>query len=257
MNKKARALGMKRSTFKNANGLPAPGQFTTARDMLTLARRYLADYPGNLRKFHRFSTLTYKSKFSSNANPLLGVLEGADGLKTGYVAASGYNFIATARRGNQRYIGVILGAPSSAVRAVQSRSLMEACFTDPGMFADRNTREKSKKSAQIKRKGSGKSTKNIKARSKRQEMAKVKSKRQELVREKARQQEMAKAKARRQEMAKSRGQSSTDRADAAPTVRKRPQQRSPKEDAATNKNVKPRRGAVIELEAWGPQVEVA
>ena len=135
MNKKARTIGMKRSTFKNANGLPAPGQYTTARDMLTLAQSYLASYPGNLDKYHSKSVHVYKSKYSCNANPLLGVFEGADGLKTGFVSASGYNIIATAKRGKQRYIGVILGAPTSAVRAQQARTLMEACFTRPSAFA--------------------------------------------------------------------------------------------------------------------------
>ncbi len=134
MNKKARSLGMTRSTFKNANGLPAWGQYTTAKDMLALARGYLAAYPGNLQKFHNQSFATYNGKFTCNANPMLGAFPGADGLKTGYVNASGYNLIATAQRGGQRVIGVILGAPSSAVRASQARTLMEACFSNPSMF---------------------------------------------------------------------------------------------------------------------------
>lgn len=154
MNKKARSIGMKRSTFKNANGLPAPGQYTTAKDMLTLARNYLNAYPGNLDKYHSKSVHVYKSKYSCNANPLLGVFEGADGLKTGFVNASGYNLIATAKRGNQRYIGVILGAPSSAIRAQQARTLMEACFTRPSSFAgntpDVNTKVVAKKASSSK-----------------------------------------------------------------------------------------------------------
>lgn len=135
MNKKAKSIGMNRSTFKNASGLPAAGQYTTARDMLALAKSYLKTYPGNLQKYHNKSYHTYKGKFSTNANPLLGAFPGADGLKTGYVNASGYNLVATAKRDNQRFIGVILGAPSSSVRATQARSLMEACFTQPNMFA--------------------------------------------------------------------------------------------------------------------------
>jgi len=155
MNQKARAIAMRRSTFKNVNGLPAPGQYTTARDMLVLARSYLNTYPGNLAKYHNQSVHVYKSKYSCNANPLLGVLEGADGLKTGFVSASGYNLIATAKRGNQRYIGVILGAPTSAMRAQQARTLMEACFTRPSSFgvskADVNTNitNKQKKPAAV------------------------------------------------------------------------------------------------------------
>lgn len=145
MNKKARGIGMKRSTFKNANGLPAPGQYTTAKDMLTLANSYLAAYPDNLAKYHNKSVHIYKNKYSCNANPLLGVFEGADGLKTGFVSASGYNLIATAKRKNQRYIGVILGAPSSSVRAVQARNLMEACFTRPSTFAASASEDDSRK----------------------------------------------------------------------------------------------------------------
>lgn len=153
MNQKARSLGMKRSTFKNANGLPAPGQYTTAKDMLVLARSYLNAYPGNLDRYHSKSVHVYKSKYSCNANPLLGVFEGADGLKTGFVSASGYNIIATAKRGKQRYIGVILGAPTSAVRAQQARTLMEACFTRPSAFAadasEVNTKVSPKKASSL------------------------------------------------------------------------------------------------------------
>ncbi len=128
MNKKARAIGMKKTTFKNANGLPAKGQFTTANDMLALVRSYLAAYPENLRKYHSHKFNTYKGGITTNANPLLGQFAGADGLKTGYVDASGYNLIATAKRGNVRIIGVILGAPTSGARAAESKALMEAGF---------------------------------------------------------------------------------------------------------------------------------
>ena len=131
MNQKARSLGMTRSTFVNANGLPAPGQYTTARDMLLLARAYLAAYPGNLQKHHNQIFNSYKGNMTANANPLLRSFHGADGLKTGFVSAAGYNLIATAKRDGQRVIGVVLGAPSSAVRATESCSLMEACFRNP------------------------------------------------------------------------------------------------------------------------------
>ncbi len=131
MNQKARSLGMTRSTFVNANGLPAPGQYTTAKDMLLLARAYMAAYPGNLQKHHNQIFNSYKGNMTANANPLLRSFHGADGLKTGFVSAAGYNLIATARRDGQRVIGVVLGAPSSAVRATESCSLMEACFRNP------------------------------------------------------------------------------------------------------------------------------
>ena len=139
MNKKARSLGMTRSTFVNANGLPAPGQYTTARDMLLLARAYLAAYPGNLQKHHNQIFNSYKGNMTANANPLLRSFHGADGLKTGFVSAAGYNLIATARRDGQRIIGVVLGAPSSAVRATESCSLMEACFRNPAALTAQST----------------------------------------------------------------------------------------------------------------------
>ncbi len=128
MNKKARGIGMRSSTFKNCNGLPAKGQYTTAMDMLTLARRYMAAYPENLDKFHRHNVFMYNNHYTGNANPLLGNFQGADGLKTGFVSAAGYNLIATAERNKVRTIGVMLGCPSSAVRAREATSLMEAGF---------------------------------------------------------------------------------------------------------------------------------
>lgn len=131
MNQKARSLGMSRSTFVNSSGLPAPGQFTTAKDMLALARSYLAAYPGNLHKHHNHAFNSYRGNMTSNANPLLRGFQGADGLKTGFVSAAGYNLIATAQRNGQRVIGVILGAPSSAMRATEAYSIMEASFNNP------------------------------------------------------------------------------------------------------------------------------
>lgn len=139
MNRKARALGMSRSTFMNSNGLPARGQYTTAKDMLALSRAYLAAYPGNLRKHHKQIFNSYRGNMTANANPLLRAFQGADGLKTGYVNAAGYNLIATAQRNGQRVIGVILGAPSSAVRANEACSLMEACFNTPATLTARST----------------------------------------------------------------------------------------------------------------------
>ncbi len=139
MNRKARSLGMSRSTFINSNGLPAPGQYTTAKDMLALARAYLAAYPSNLQKHHNQTFNSYKGNLTSNANPLLRSFPGADGLKTGFVSAAGYNLIATAQRNGQRVIGVILGAPTSASRATAACSLMEACFTSPATLTAQST----------------------------------------------------------------------------------------------------------------------
>lgn len=131
MNRKARALGMSRSTFRNASGLPAKGQFTTAKDMLLLARSYLKAYPANLQRHHNQAFNSYRGNLTSNANPLLRGFAGADGLKTGFVSAAGYNLIATAQRNGQRVIGVILGARTSAVRATEACALMESSFSRP------------------------------------------------------------------------------------------------------------------------------
>lgn len=116
MNEKARQLGMKNTVFKNAHGLHVPGQQTTAFDMLILARNYLETYPENLSLYHSTTQYTYKGKTTRNANSLLGKYEGVNGLKTGYVAASGYNLITTAKHDGTRFINVLLGAPTSKIR---------------------------------------------------------------------------------------------------------------------------------------------
>lgn len=127
MNAKARALGMNDTTFMNPHGLPAKGQFTTARDMLTLARAYLNAYPDNLR-FHNTRVLNYRGRLTWNKNPLLGQYPGADGLKTGWVNASGYNLIFTAGKGSKRLLAVIMGAPDSQIRSVEAFRLLDAGF---------------------------------------------------------------------------------------------------------------------------------
>ncbi len=128
MNQKAKQIGMTGSIFYNANGLPIPRQVTTARDMLTLARSYLRAYPNNLTRFHSHRISTFNGVTAYNANPLLGNFPGADGLKTGYVTAAGYNLVATAKRDQIRLIGVILGAPTSSVRSREAVALMDSGF---------------------------------------------------------------------------------------------------------------------------------
>lgn len=127
MNAKARALGMRDSRFRNPHGLPAREQYTTARDMLTLARAYLRAYPAALR-FHNTHVLNYRDRVTWNKNPLLGQYPGADGLKTGWIKASGYNLIFTASRGHKRLLAVILGAPNVRVRGVEACRLLDAGF---------------------------------------------------------------------------------------------------------------------------------
>lgn len=127
MNQKARSIGMKNSRFVNVNGLPAKKQQTTARDMLCLAQSYIKQNP-KFTRYHSAVRLRHNKHTTTNKNPLLGTLDGADGLKTGWVNASGYNLICTASRDNNRLIGVVLGAPNQEIRGREASRLMETGF---------------------------------------------------------------------------------------------------------------------------------
>ena len=111
----ARKIGMKRTTFRNASGLPHRGQLSTARDMAQLARVLIKRH----KKFYHYFSRT-KFKYNGikhrNHNKLLTTYEGADGLKTGYIRASGFNLVASAERQGTRLIGVIFGGNSSKHR---------------------------------------------------------------------------------------------------------------------------------------------
>ena len=100
---------------------------TTARDMARLGYVYLKNNPSAL-QYHRVRVLKHRGAVTTNKNPLLGACPGADGLKTGWVTASGYNIISTVRRGNTRLIAVILGADSAGLRSHEVRRLVEAGF---------------------------------------------------------------------------------------------------------------------------------
>ncbi|MDE5833351.1 MAG: D-alanyl-D-alanine carboxypeptidase [Desulfovibrio sp.] len=130
MNAKAAALGMKKTRFKNSTGLPAAGQKTTVYDLLLLCRAYLRTHPEALR-FHRTLYIMHKGTVIRNTNPLLGVMDGADGLKTGWTADAGYNLIATAKRGNTRLIAIVMGGKTKADRAATAKKLLEAGFKYP------------------------------------------------------------------------------------------------------------------------------
>ena len=124
MNQKARELGMSHTTFKNPNGLPARGQVTTASDYLILANSYLKHFPQSL-QYHSMKTFTYNNINHRNCNKLLGKMPGVDGLKTGYVAASGFNIVSTVKRGDKRLIAVVLGAASPVQRTQETQKLLE------------------------------------------------------------------------------------------------------------------------------------
>ena len=127
MNLKAGALGMERTTFRTPNGLPAAGQETTARDMLTLSKSYIETHPEVL-AYHSIESITYNEKTTTNKNPLLRMYPYVDGLKTGWTNASKHNLIATAKSGDVRLVSVVLGAPTSSDLTYSSSFLIESGF---------------------------------------------------------------------------------------------------------------------------------
>ncbi len=130
MTNKARALGMNRTTFRNASGLPDAEQQTTARDMATLARALQRDFP---QYYHYFATrsFTFAGQTISTHNRLMLSYKGADGLKTGFIRASGFNLAASAQRDGRRLIGVVLGGKSSTARDRQMAALLDQSFGVP------------------------------------------------------------------------------------------------------------------------------
>ncbi|MBQ8743906.1 MAG: D-alanyl-D-alanine carboxypeptidase [Mailhella sp.] len=127
MNALAQRLGMKNSRFVNVHGMPGGTQYTTARDMLRMARSYEAKYP-NARKYHLAKSVTHNRKTEPNHNPLVGYYRGLNGLKTGWTCDAGYSIIVSAKRNGHKLIGVILGAPNTGVRASEARRLLNAGF---------------------------------------------------------------------------------------------------------------------------------
>jgi D-alanyl-D-alanine carboxypeptidase len=127
MTRKAHALGMTRTTFRNASGLHHPHQRTTARDMATLARALLRDHPGLYRHFST-TTFAYRGSRYANHNRLLRTYRGVDGIKTGFTNASGYNLVASARRDGIRLIGVVLGSNSADARNRTMAQLLDRGF---------------------------------------------------------------------------------------------------------------------------------
>ncbi len=127
MNAKAAELGMKNTSYRNPNGLPASGQVTTASDMLTLTKYYLKNHPGAL-SYHSTRQLVHNGTLTTNKNPLLRTCPGTDGLKTGWIRASGFNLIATGTRNDNRLIGIVMGAPTPQAMGGETLRLMEAGY---------------------------------------------------------------------------------------------------------------------------------
>lgn len=118
MTAKARQLQMPNTTFRNATGLTADGQLTTARDMAVLGMALMHHFP---RQFALFSTRTaqFRGKSLKGHNYMLDLYPGVDGLKTGYTSASGYNVVTSVRQGGRRYVGVVMGYPTDKARDQQ------------------------------------------------------------------------------------------------------------------------------------------
>ena len=127
MNQKARELGMNSSRFKNPNGLPAKGQFTTARDILALSSAYLRDFSDSL-EMHSIIDYKYGSRTMHNHNHLIERVENVDGLKTGFIRAAGFHIIATAKRDDTRMIAIVMGARSRSIRDRETARLLEEGF---------------------------------------------------------------------------------------------------------------------------------
>ncbi|MGE3873217.1 MAG: serine hydrolase [Parvibaculaceae bacterium] len=115
MTQTARSLGMSRTTFRNASGLPDPQQVTTARDMATLSLRIQRDFP-QYYPYFRTSSFQFGKRTIRTHNRLLKRFEGTDGIKTGYIRASGFNLTTSARRGDKRIIGVVMGGRTGRAR---------------------------------------------------------------------------------------------------------------------------------------------
>lgn len=131
MNAEARRLGMTATHFVNPNGLPATGQQTSARDMAVLARALMREFPEQSLLW-RMPAIRYGNRVIRNHNHLIGRYPGADGFKTGFTCASGFNVVATATRGGRQLIVVVLGATSARGRAETAAGLFERHFASFG-----------------------------------------------------------------------------------------------------------------------------
>ena len=131
MTLRAHALGMNRTNFRNASGLPDPNQWSTARDLSTLARRIVIDFP---RQYGYFATpaFQWRNRVIPNHHNLLRTYAGADGMKTGYTGLSGYNLVTSATRGGVRLIGVVMGAASVTERDQHMAMLLDDGFVRAG-----------------------------------------------------------------------------------------------------------------------------
>jgi len=132
MNQHAQRLGMTQTSYVNPNGLPADGQVTSARDLAILARSIIRDLP-EYEYFYHIPSIRYGRRVTNNFNHLIGRYPGADGFKTGFICASGYNLVGSATRNGKRLIAVVLGSTSGHMRAVRAAQLLERGFANNGL----------------------------------------------------------------------------------------------------------------------------
>lgn len=132
MTQRARSLGMTRTTFRNASGLPDPEQVTTARDMALLGRRLIADFPD---QYHYFATqyFAHGNRMIRNHNGMLRDYPGTDGIKTGFINASGFNIVTSAQREGVRLVGAVFGGSSWPQRNGHMAELLDEGFQRMGV----------------------------------------------------------------------------------------------------------------------------
>jgi D-alanyl-D-alanine carboxypeptidase len=132
MNQTAQKLGMTQTSYVNPNGLPADGQITSARDLAILARAIIKDLP-EYEYFVHIPSIRFGRRVTQNFNKLIGRYPGADGFKTGFICASGYNLVGSATRDGRRLIAVVLGSSSGTMRAVRAAQLLDRGFGSNGL----------------------------------------------------------------------------------------------------------------------------
>ena len=128
MNRTAAAMGMTNTTFKNAHGLTQNGHMSTARDMSVLGRHVIYDFPQYYNLFSRISADAGVARVAHTNRRFLNSYDGADGIKTGYTRAAGFNLVASAQRGQERIIATVFGGESTARRNARIKELMDMGF---------------------------------------------------------------------------------------------------------------------------------
>ncbi|MRG72979.1 D-alanyl-D-alanine carboxypeptidase [Alphaproteobacteria bacterium HT1-32] len=135
MTERARGLGMRKTQFRNASGLPNRRQLSTARDMALLGRAIMRDFPEYYKLFNTRS-FTYGGRTYGNHNNLLHSYKGTDGIKTGYINASGFNLVASVERNGRRLVGVVFGGKSARSRDSHMADLLDRSFGGATVYAN-------------------------------------------------------------------------------------------------------------------------